>query len=160
MTGSEIKAAQIASRAATQTGGAQAPTQGGNQSFNKVLEAHENSFDQVRADVMQAMGAGEGVHPANNAVEAQSLHIKPSDVEAAQPAQSTNVAADMLSNLNKNHLRMDEIMKLATSNHRMGNKQLILLQTAMHKLTYEAEVTVKLVDTMKSSIRQVTSTQV
>lgn len=162
MTGTEAVLANIAQNAAQQ-GQGNAATQlpsGGAGAFDNVLESYQGSFDHMKAELMQSLGAGERVHPADNAVSADNLQISATDLDGVQPVQADNVAANLLTDLNKSNLRMDQIMNLATSGQKFSNQELLLLQGAMHQLTFEAEVVVKVADAAKSGIRQISSTQI
>lgn len=162
MTGAEALVANIAQNATQQgpsTGATQLPS-GGAGSFDNVLESYQGSYDNMRAELMESLGAGERVHPADNAVSADKLQITATDLDGVQPVHADNVAANMLTDLNKSNLRMDQIMNLATSGQKFSNQELLLLQGAMHQLTFEAEVVVKVADAAKSGIRQISSTQV
>jgi hypothetical protein len=161
-TGTEAILANIAENVAQQGQGSaatQVPS-GGASAFDNILESYQGTFDNVKAELMQSLGAGERIHPADNAVSAENLQITATDLDAVQPVQADNVAANMLTDLNKSNLRMDQIMNVATSGQKFSNQELLLLQGAMHQLTFEAEVVVKVADAAKSGIRQVSSTQV
>ena len=162
MTGANAVVANIAQNVAQQgqsTGATQLPS-GGAGGFDNVLESYQGSVDNMKAELMQSLGAGERVHPADNAVSADKLQISATDLDGVQPVHADNVAANMLTDLNKSNLRMDQIMNLATSGQKFSNQELLLLQGAMHQLTFEAEVVVKVADAAKSGIRQISSTQV
>lgn len=151
----EAKVAQTAAKLVEQSAkqSSQSPlTKQGDSPFMAMLEQHEMKLGAIDGDMMQALGIESSVHPADNAISAQNLDIQTASIEQLDSVESPDKIASMLTTLNKNGLEMERIMELITSGTKFGNRELLLLQGAMHQLSWQAEVAVRYVDGVKSVI--------
>ena len=165
MTGAEATVAkpvaQTVAKVATQNPangqGLQSPLQGGGDSpFTDLLKQHEVNMDASKADILKAFGYETNAHPADNAVSAKHVDMsvtEVSDVNQLESIQATDKLASMLSNLNHGGLQMNKMMEMVTSGAKFSNRELLLLQGAMHQLTFEAEIAVRSMDAFKSVIQ-------
>lgn len=160
MAGVEAKAAKIATKVATQSQQGQVgkmPQQGPS-AFDQVLQKHQqgvSNIDSNMMEVMNAYGLDNNAHPADNAISASDLNVNNMEIAGkVDSVQSPNQVTNMLSEMNRDGLQMDKIMELVTSSNKFSNRDLLLMQAALHKVTLNTEFYVKIAEAGKSSVQQ------
>lgn len=154
-------AAEVVAKLATEQSksGVAKPNPAGDQSaFLKLLEQHglqanTENIGVGKADIMTAFGNDAGGHPSENAISAKNLDIDVSHVQQLDSAPSSDKLTHLITKVNRGGLQMDQIMELATSGTRFNNRELMLMQAAMHKLAFEAELAVRVTDAGKGVVQ-------
>jgi len=129
----------------------------GKSPFLEVLESYGLQADGSNVglgkdDILKALGNGPSVSPADNAIAANDIHFDAANFQQLNPTQPTGKIANMLEMANKAHLRMDDIMSIATQSESLSNKDLIFLQAAMTKTVMTAELSSKALQTAQQAV--------
>lgn len=154
-------AAEVAAKVLTEQSksGLAQPNPIGDQSpFHAVLEQHGLQADGqnlgvAKADIMAAFGHEPMSHPAENVISGHSLDIDVSRVPQLDSVPAGDKLTNLIKKVNNGGLQMDQIMELVSSGNRFNNRELMLLQAAMHKLAFEAELAVRVTDAGKGVVQ-------
>ncbi len=153
-TGVEAKAAQIAAKVATeaqqqnQTANPQMTGEGS--PFAQMLQDHETSVNAMSPDMLQSFGISDKTHPADKAVSAQGLDINLSEAQQVEKID-TNVAKNLLSELNHQGLQMEKTVEMMTMpGSNFNNFELLSIQAQLHHATFRAELFMKIADATKT----------
>lgn len=146
--------------AAKQSGGNLAPLQnGGDSSFKQMLNGMDAGKDMIEALGMgdQNIGAGK-----MEAIPANDISFKPEDMKVGlEESTGTEKIVDMLSEVNKGQMQMDNIVnEILYSGKKFSNQELLAVQAHMFHFAQMTEMTVKVTEHGVGSVKQVLNTQV
>jgi hypothetical protein len=135
-----------------------------------------NPTEQTFQEVMSQMGSQEdlgatlGMHPHD--MNSQGEPFKAMSAEGIDPlpewlsvgptdTTGTEMAADMLTNLNQSHMKMEQMFdKLAYGSDKFSMQELLAMQAHMYMWSQEIELGVKIASEGVSSLRSLLNTQV
>ena len=151
----EAKVAQAAVKVASEVSkqGGKSPLQNGESPFTTVLQEQQLKADAVNMDLRTILGTEPISHPADNAVSAEGLNIKISDVQQLDSVQSTDKIANMIGNLNQSGLRMEFISQKALFGDKMTSREMLAMQAMVHQASFEMQIGVQAMDAAKNMLQ-------
>lgn len=124
--------------------------------FEKVLTTRLESQSEMTKQIMNAFGMGE--EKKIQAVSAEGLEIKPSQVTVHQEIRTQGKAMDLLSDVNRGALQMDGLMELTTSGRKFMPAELLAMQAGMHQIALSIDLTGKIVEQVNTGTKQLLNT--
>ncbi len=124
--------------------------------FEQVLTSRLDSQSQMTKQIMSAFGMGED--KKLQAVSAEGLEIKPSQVTVHEEIRTNGKAMDLLSDVNRGALQMDNLMELTTSGRKFSPAELLAMQAGMHQIALGIDLTGKIVEQVNSGVKQLLQT--
>ena len=135
--------------------------------FQQVMD--QMSTGSNSADQGEALAKAFGVVPEDAAssandkvISAEGLEIDPSDINLAQePLSGSDKVVNMLSDVNKGQMKMDELVnQILYSGKHYSSQELLAIQAEVFHYAQMSELTVKVADQGVSSVKSVLSTQI
>ncbi|PIR20318.1 MAG: hypothetical protein COV45_07145 [Deltaproteobacteria bacterium CG11_big_fil_rev_8_21_14_0_20_47_16] len=133
-------------------------------SFQDVLSGADSQLD------MQDLTSQLGVDTSDlssslgqfNAIPAESVNVDPSHFNVGTTsANGTDKVVDMLSEVNKGQMQMDNMLnEVLYSGKKFSNQELLVMQAQMHHFSEMTELTVKVAEQAVNNLRQIQNTQV
>ena len=134
-----------------------APTAGGESDFQKVLTTKLEAQSEMTKQIMNSFGMGNDATKIKS-VSAEGLEIKPNQVSANQEITTHGKTMDLLSDVNRGALQMDNLMELTTSGRKFTPPELLAMQAGMHQIALSIDLTGKIVETLNSGTKQLLNT--
>jgi hypothetical protein len=147
----------VAEKALTEGSKGGAPTSG-ESDFSKVLNQKMGESDQM-SKVMEALGVGPEKSMQVQSISAEGLEIDPAKLATAQPeANMSSKTVDMLTDVNRGALQMDNIIEMTTSGRKFNPAELLAMQAGMHKIALEIDLTGKVMEQANTGAKQLLQT--
>lgn len=137
------------------------PLDGGESPFKKMLE----EMDTGGEDMAQMLGIGKDttIGQANfDAISAEGIQLDPSEIKVGlEEPKGAEKIVDMLSEVNKGQMQMDNLMnEILYSGRRFSNQELLAIQAHVFHFAQMTELTVKVAEHGVGSVKTVLNTQV
>jgi hypothetical protein len=132
------------------------PLKGNESDFQKVLTARLESQSEMTKQIVNAFGMGP--ETKLHAVSAEGLEIKPSEITANQEIRTHGKTMDLLSDVNRGALQMDNLMELTTSGRKFTPPELLAMQAGMHQIALSIDLTGKIVEQVNTGTKQLLNT--
>ena len=130
---------------------------GGESSFEKVLTSKLEMQSEMTKQIMSQMGMGPETNKIHS-ISAEGLEIKPSQVAGEQEIRTGGKAMDLLSDVNRGALQMDNLMELTTSGRKFSPPELLAMQAGMHQIALSIDLTGKIVEQFNNGTKQLLNT--
>ncbi|GEM_PF-3449512 len=129
--------------------------------FSKLLAGQIDSSDKSSVKANQVMEAF-GVTPEKQigAISAEGLEIQTASVSSSQEIRSHGKVMDLLTEVNRGTLQMDDLMQMATSGIKMSPAQLLAGQACMAKMVFQLEMFGKITEVSTSAVKSTLERQV
>jgi hypothetical protein len=132
------------------------PLKGSESDFQKVLTTRLEMQSDMTKQIVNAFGMGP--ETKLHAVSAEGLEIKPSQVTANQEIRTHGKTLDLLSDVNRGALQMDNLMELTTSGRKFTPPELLAMQAGMHQIALSIDLTGKIVEQLNTGTKQLLNT--
>ena len=133
------------------TGGA------GESNFSKLLTEKLDGH-KISDQISQSFGLSP--EKQMQGISAEGLDIKASQITVNQEIRTHGKALQILSEVNRGALQMEDIMKVATSGKNFSPAELLGLQAGMHQIVLQTEMTMKVAEQGTASFKQINQTQI
>ncbi len=129
---------------------------GGDSPFEKLLNQKLDAHPSQQ--IFEAFG--KSPEQQMKSVSAEGLKIEPTQIQVNSEIKSNGKVADMLSEVNRGALQMEEMMKVMTSGKQFSAGELLYFQANMADIVMRTEMSMKVGEQMASSFKQINQTQI
>ncbi len=130
---------------------------GGVSEFEKVLTGRLESQSEMTKQILSAFGGGDQNFKPKS-ISAEGLEIRTSEVTSQQEIRSHGKTLDLLSDVNRGALQMENLMDLTTSGRKFSPPELLAMQAGMHQIALSIDLTGKIVEQVNSGTKQLLNT--
>ena len=159
MTDISVKIGQTVAEKVVSEGAKSSP-QMGESDFYKLLTEKIDQQGEMTKQVLESFGMSGDQQAKIQSISAEGLEIQTENVASGQEIRSNGKALDLLTDVNRSALQMEEIIQMTTSARRFSPQELLALQAGLHQIVLEVELAGKTVEQGSNSLKQTLQTQV
>lgn len=160
----DIVLGKVGTQAVGQAVGDAASSGAKGNSFQDVMSGMDTQLD------MNELTSALGVDPSDlgsgmgqfQAISAENVAMDPTKLQVGSTNVShTDKVVDMLSEVNKGQMQMDNLLnEVLYGGRKFSNQELLVIQAQIHHFSEMTELTVKVAEQAVNNIRQIQNTQV
>lgn len=146
----------IAEKSFTESG--KNPASLDNSRFEQILSNKIDQSPHMNQQVLESFG----MVPEKQiqAISAQGLDIQPSQISVNSEIRTEGRALDLLTDVNRSALQMEDMVKMVTSGQKFTAAEIICLQASVSDTVLRTEMAMKIGEQTASSFKQVNQTQI
>lgn len=129
--------------------------------FAKVLAGQIDGVDKPSSKTNQILEAF-GMVPEKEigSISAEGLEIQPASISSSQEIRSNGKVMDLLSEVNRGALRMEDMMHVATSGAKLTPGQMLSMQASMASMVWQLEISGKITEISTNAVKTTLERQV
>ncbi len=154
-----LKIGQTVAEKVVSEGAKNAP-KAGESDFYKVLSEKIDQQGEMTKQVLEAFGMSGDKQVKIQSISAEGLEIRTEKVSVDHEIRSNGKALDLLTDVNRSALQMEDIIQMTTSGRKFNPQELLALQAGLHQIVLEVELAGKTVEQGSNSLKQTLQTQV
>jgi len=138
------------------TEGQKNPAASGDSAFSKLLTERLDQQGGMNKEIMASFGLTP--EKEMQAISAEGLEIKASEISAHQEIRTHHKALELLTDVNRGALQMDSMIELATSGKRFTPAELLALQAGVHQIALSIDLTGKILEQVNTGTKTLLQT--
>lgn len=134
------------------------PAQGSETPFSKLMSDRLDQHNTMMQQMMEVFGMPQDKQLQVKAISAEGLEISPNAVVSNQEIRTHGKALDLLSDVNRGALQLDNIIDVATSGRKFSPPELLALQAGVHQCALQIDLTGKILEQVNTGTKQLLQT--